>query len=588
MELDSIDVLPSARAGVLVPMPRVGSDGPPEVTSAALRLGAGKRLRYAGLIVVVAGCYYGAAKVGLAATALPGNVTPVWPPTGLALAALLLGGQRLWPGVALGALAVNALSEVPFWAAAGMATGNTLEALAGAWLFHRVVHGEPRLARVRDVMSFIGVAAVLATMVSATCGVLSLYSTGVIPGGALWETWRVWWVGDALGALVFAPLVLCWVRRRNANAARSRPLSIVEVAGFAIVGGGATIALAGGHFDQPYVVFPALIWAALRWQQRGATIATLAISIFAVLDTRAGYGAFHSETTTQSLWRLATFLAMVAVTGLVLAAVVSERDAHAAQNAELTAALRSKVEDLEFANAELEYANRELESFAYSVSHDLRAPLRNIDGFSRNLVNRIGPSLDEEAQRQLSRIRVNAKSMGELIDALLGFSRLQRQPLQTEDVDLAEVVAEALGMLETARAGRDLEITVGPLPRVRGDRALLVQVYLNLIGNAIKFTRRPGQANAGAAHIEVGAQLDPQTGERVFFVADDGVGFDMNYVHKMFGVFHRLHRMEDYEGSGIGLALVERIATRHGGRVWARGAPGQGATVFFTVKGSNP
>ena len=519
------------------------------------------------LILALALAYYGVGRLGLATTALPGNVTPVWPPTGLALAALMIGGLRLWPGVAAGALLINGLSSVPLFTAVGMATGNTLEAVAGALLFTRLARGDRSLKSVRDVIAFVGLAALLASTLSATFGVVSLFLGGVIPSDVMWSTWRVWWVGDTLGALVFAPLILS-VRTPH----RMTLSAAVDVVGFAVVAGGVTVALSGRHFDHPYVVFPAVIWAALHWRQRGAAALTAVISILAVLDTRAGFGAFHAGTTTHSLWLLATFLAMVAVTGLVLAAVVTERDTQASRNADLTAVLRHNV-------AELEYANKELEAFTYSVSHDLRAPLRNIDGFSRNLIKRSGDSLDEEAQRYLDRIRSNAKSMGNLIDELLAFSRLQRQPLKTGDVALNGVVDEAMGLLEAARAGRDVEFVVHPLPTVIGDRGLLVQVYLNLIGNALKFSRA-----RAVAHIEIGTRKDAVTSEQVFFVRDDGVGFDMEYVDKMFGVFQRLHRMEDYEGSGVGLALVARIVTRHGGRVWAEGALEGGATLSFTVK----
>lgn len=530
------------------------------------------RLMWLASVVVLAGAYFAVGKAGLAATALPGNVTPVWPPTGLALAALLLGGFRLWPGVAAGALLVNGLSAVPFFSAVGMAGGNTLEAVVGAWLFSTLTLGDRALGRVRDVLAFVVGAAMFATTLSASFGVFSLRAGGVIPTDMIWSTWRVWWVGDALGALVFAPLLLSWLPERQGlhRPALSRRDG-AEVAAFIVVGGGLTRLICGAHFDHPYVVFPALIWASLHWRQRGATSLTLVISIVAVLDTRAGHGAFHAGTTTHSVWLLATFLAMVAVTGLVLAAVVRERDAQAARNAELTAALRHNV-------AELEYANKELEAFAYSVSHDLRAPLRNIDGFSRNLLKLHGAGLDDEAQRFLARIRANAKSMGTLIDELLAFSRLQRQPLTVSAVSLNEVVGDAIELLDAARADRDVEISVAALPTVTADRGLLVQVYVNLIGNALKFTRE-----RAAAHITVGLQADSSTGQPVFFVRDDGVGFDMDYVDKMFGVFQRLHRMEDYEGSGVGLALVARIVNRHGGRVWAEGAVDKGATLHFTL-----
>lgn len=547
--------------------PGPGPDVTPRTTSSLG--GADLLLRLA----VLAGCYYVVGKVGLAAGALSGNVTPVWPPTGLAIAVLAVGGVRLWPGVAAGALLINGFSDVPLLAACGMAVGNTAEAVAGAWLLVRCAGRAPALGRVRDVGVLVLLCAGVATLASATLGVLSLRLGGVIPSGAMWGTWRVWWVGDALGALVVAPVLLvAGVGRRPTLPSAARAVEGVALGAVVLA---ATLLSFGSSAGHSYLVFPPVIFAALRFGAIGATWSTLSVAAVAVLETRSGNGPFAVTDSTHSLWLLDTFLAVLAITGLVLAAVVRERDEAAARSAALASSLQHSV-------AELEFANSELEAFTYSVSHDLRAPLRNIDGFARNLDRRAGASLDEESRRYLGRVRSNAKSMGVLIDELLAFSRLQRQPLQTSNVDVNSVVAEALLLLESARAARpELTITVGDLPTVRADRALLVQVYVNLIGNAIKFTRgcRP-------AAVTIGADVDPATGEYVFAVSDTGVGFDMDYVHRMFGVFQRLHRMEDYEGSGVGLALVARIVHRHGGRVWAHGAVNEGATIWFTLGGA--
>lgn len=524
---------------------------------------------YLAQLAVLAAAYYGVGRLGLAAGALTGNVTPVWPPTGLAIAVVLILGYRMWPGVAAGALLVNGLSSVPFLTACGMSVGNTLEAVVGAYLLTRVARVRPELDRVRDVVALTTLAAGLATILSATTGVLSLRLGGVIPASALWPTWRVWWVGDALGALVVIPVVLA-LRPRGPVAIARREAA--EATLLCAATAAATWLAFSGHFDHPYVVFPLLIWAALRWRLPGAALGTLLVSSIAVLGTKAGHGAFATGTATHSLWMLDTFLAVVAVTGLVLAAVVTERDKMTAHNAELTADLRRNV-------ADLEVANRELEAFTYSVSHDLRAPLRNIDGFSRMLLKGQQESLDEQTVHYLTRIRTNAHAMGHLIDELLSFSRLQRQPIQTQRINARVAVDAALAQLESARANRDVELVIGRLPDCDADPGLLTQVFANLISNALKFT-----ASHSSARIEIGTRREPGH-PPAMFVRDDGVGFDMTYAHKMFGVFQRLHRAEDYDGSGVGLAIVHRIVTRHGGRVWAEGAVDGGATVYLTLEG---
>ena len=226
--------------------------------------------------------------------------------------------------------------------------------------------------------------------------------------------------------------------------------------------------------------------------------------------------------------------------------------------------------------AQLEAANKELESFAYSVSHDLRAPLRAIDGFCQILVTEHAPGLDGEPRRYLQRVSENTRKMGRLIDELLHFSRLGRQAMTRQPVAMADLVRQCLEELQGEREGREVEVILGELPPCRADAALLKQVWLNLLANALKFTRSRAQAR-----IEAGSFA--RDGETVYFVRDNGVGFDMAYADKLFGVFQRLHRQEDYEGTGVGLALVERIIHRHGGRVWAEARPDQGAAFFFTL-----
>ena len=226
--------------------------------------------------------------------------------------------------------------------------------------------------------------------------------------------------------------------------------------------------------------------------------------------------------------------------------------------------------------AQLESSNQELESFSYSVSHDLRAPLRVIDGFSLALLEDYGPSLPTEGQNLLARVRQQAQRMAQLIEDLLEFSRLGRKPLDVTSVDLAALVQAVVQELQQANADRTVAVTVAPLPPAMGDRALLRQVLTNLIGNAFKFTRqRPD------AQVEIGFRDD--NGERVYYVRDNGAGFDMQYASKLFGVFQRLHPAADFEGTGVGLALVQRIILRHGGRVWGKGQVNEGATFQFTL-----
>jgi signal transduction histidine kinase len=233
---------------------------------------------------------------------------------------------------------------------------------------------------------------------------------------------------------------------------------------------------------------------------------------------------------------------------------------------------------VELRTSELRAANRELEAFSYSVSHDLRAPLRAIAGFVQILEEDYGATLDPGARRHLERVKVNAERMGRLIDDLLAFSQIGRATMLRQHVDMTAMATSA-ATEAIAASGRDIALTVEPLPPCHGEPALLNQVFVNLVSNAVKFT-----AKVPAPAITIGATT--ADGETVYYVRDNGVGFDNRHADKLFGVFQRLHRADEFEGTGVGLAIVHRVVTRHGGRVWAEGTLNGGASFYFTLPNS--
>lgn len=263
-------------------------------------------------------------------------------------------------------------------------------------------------------------------------------------------------------------------------------------------------------------------------------------------------------------------LAVVTTAGLLVRHDLLKRKQVEDERDKLNSDLRKQAQ-------QLTDANKELEAFCYSVSHDLRAPLRHIDGYVARLRKLIADKLDEKGQHYLKTVSASAKEMGQLIDDLLVFSRVGRIEMQRTGVDLSVLLQQAMMSAHVEANGRNIEWKQSPLPVVKGDPALLKQVFLNLISNAVKYTRP-----RDPARIEIG-QVGEPNGETVVFVKDNGVGFEMEYAHKLFGVFQRLHRSDEFEGTGVGLANVRRIIQRHGGRTWAEGEVGNGATFYFSL-----
>ncbi len=259
----------------------------------------------------------------------------------------------------------------------------------------------------------------------------------------------------------------------------------------------------------------------------------------------------------------------------ILSLDISERKRSEAAIQDMNTELEHRVVER---TAQLEAANKELEAFSYSVSHDLRAPLRSIDGFSRILIEDYAQELSEDAKRYLDMVRADTQQMGRLIDDLLTFSRLSRQDLKKQTINPTEIVNFVLTDMRLEQEGRPVEIHVDELPCCQADPALLKQVYVNLLSNAFKYTRK-----CDHALIQVGSSQE--NGEIVYYVKDNGVGFNMRYAHKLFKVFQRLHSADDYEGTGVGLAIIQRVINRHGGRVWAEAEPNKGASFYFTLSG---
>jgi light-regulated signal transduction histidine kinase (bacteriophytochrome) len=317
-----------------------------------------------------------------------------------------------------------------------------------------------------------------------------------------------------------------------------------------------------------------------KWASWG--LISFSISVMAVRRIISLYQFFLGEHRTPldfsfELFGLIGSIAMFA--GVILIAPLFESMAdEIAHRKQAEEALVMARVDLQRHASELEIAYKEMESFSYSVSHDLRAPLRIIEGMSDIVLKDYHDKLDDEGKNLLQLIRGNTKRMGQLIRAILDLSKAGRQEMSIDEIDMEKTVTLVAGDLKAMAPERNIDVDIGKLPPAHADPTLIHQVLTNLLSNAVKFTK-----DREVASIEVGGRSED--GENVYYVKDNGAGFDTNYANKLFGVFQRLHSVKEFEGIGIGLSIVQRIIRRHGGRVWAEGKPDEGATFYFTLPG---
>jgi signal transduction histidine kinase len=558
-----------------------------------------KLLTVAGLAVA----YVLSARLGLALGPGWTRASPAWPPAGLALAAMLLLGWQAWPGVALGAFLESATGPVAgpasrlvlVAASAGVALGNTIEALAGAWLVRRFAGGRAALERPRSIFRFLALGALLSTVIGPALSVGSLSLARLLGGQNPGSLWFAWWLADGVSVVVVTPLLLAWGTRPFPLMDRKRMTELVAVqlllGALCLVFFGGWLAAKTGPVLPAYLLVPILLWPALRLGQTGATLTIFVFWCLALIGTARGLDPLAVGEWSPSMFPLQAFIGVSAVMALVLAANVTQ---HAKEVRRLNAELERRVSER---TAQLEAMNKELEAFSYSVSHDLRAPLRSILGFSEVLLERYASQLDASGQGFLRRACESCQQMDNLIQDLLKLSRVGRSEMRRQPVNLSALAESIADGLRKAEPDRPADFLIAPNLCAQGDERLLRVALDNLLRNAWKFTRykprasiqfgtvaNPGGQDArptrGRAPIQLGTVANPQF---AFFVRDNGAGFDMARAGKLFGVFQRLHSASEFPGSGVGLATVQRIINRHGGLAWAVAAPDQGATFFFTL-----
>jgi PAS domain S-box-containing protein len=644
---------------------------------------------------------------GLSLPTINRSATAVWPPTGIALTALLLCGYRLWPAVFIGAFVVNILkgTVATSW---GIAAGNTLEALAGAWLVRQFAGGLEAFARPQTVVKFVALAAVLSTTLSATLGVTSLCLGGLAAWPQFGAVWLTWWMGDMVSDITVAPLLLIWLTFPRPRLTRERMLEAVAllltVAVLGVVTFPAAIPALDKNIPIGYLALLPLLWAAVRFGPRGAVTASVVTSAIALVGTLHGYGPFTNPDPNESLVLLQAFIATITATALLLAAVSSDRKQATAELAskeqelrlttdvtpvllarcsrdqryifvnrayaeifgrtpsELTGKLVSEIvgdkvyerikphietvlrgepaeyeqdvlfrdvgmrslrvsyrperdargevrgwvasildvttrkqadralaeaqeqlrrhaEDLEKMvadrTAELRGINAELEAFSYSLSHDLRAPLRSIRGYTTIALEDHRDELGADALN-LEKVIQATNRMDHLIQDVLALSRVSRQQIVVEIVDVEKLIRGMIQERQELQPPRAQVEIQGPLLPVRGDQASLTQCVTNLLDNAVKFTA-PGIAP------RIRIRTEAAGGNVRLWFEDNGIGIEPGAQSKIFELFQRAHVDGAYEGTGIGLAIVRRAVERMAGQVGVESEVGRGSRFWIEL-----
>ena len=500
------------------------------------------------------------------------SASPVWPPAGIALAALLLLGSRAWPAIFVGAFLVNVTTAGNIATSLGIATGNTLEAVCGAWLVNRFAGGAQVFDRPQDVFKF-AVAAVLSTVVSPSFGVTTLALGGFAQWANYGAIWLTWWLGDASGDLVVAPLILLWSiapTQRRWTRAEIVEVSILLLLLFVLAETvfGGWLPISAKNYPISFICGPIVIWTAFRFTPRETATGIFILSAIAIWGTLRGFGPFIMETENHSLLMLQAWTAALTITAMALAAAMAERNrAHAA---------------IEQQKDAVEAANRTKDNFLAMLSHELRTPLTPVIAALDALETEQGRAEDSKAF--LAMIRRNVELESQLIDDLLDLTRIAKDKLQLRfgPLDAHETVSNVAEICRPEADARNLHVHLNlraGAHHLNADAAKFQQIIWNLLKNAIKFTAEDGEITISSSNPE------PQL--LAISVHDTGIGIDPEIMERIFNPFEQGERsfQRRYGGLGLGLAISKSLAQAHGGILTAKSeGRDRGSTFVLTMK----
>lgn len=526
-------------------------------------------------VLLLALVYFGSARLGLKLDAVAGVATPIWPPSGIALAAAFFLGYRIWPGIALGAFFANFTVGQPWYVALAIAFGNTIEPLFAAFLLKETGF-RASLRRLRDVMLLIFLAGMGSTILSAMAGVWTVWAAGNLPSSALASAWWTWWCGDLLSDLVLAPVILTWWQLPR------RPVLLRRVPEFFLLFAALTAAsqMAFGvwsvwwqtPYPLVYLIFPFLVWVAMRFNPRVASFVVLWVASLAIWHTTEGVGPFRFSTLHESLVALQIFLGILSTTSLVLSALFTER--------------RKAERETRRHIADLQRLNQLKSEFASIVAHELKTPLTVIREGIGLVLDGVDGEINEPQAETLNMARDNVDRLSRLIGNVLNYEKLEsgKLTLDVEPTDLCALFREVFNFMELIARKKNIsvvqEIPEEPLTVVC-DPDRIKEVLINLLDNAIK------HSYAGET-VEV--RLENPPGKVHFEVEDSGHGIPIGEQSNIFAMFRQApsEGRVRIPGSGIGLAVCKQLVELHHGKIWVESSPGRGAkfSVELPLKGA--
>jgi signal transduction histidine kinase len=527
------------------------------------------------LIGILAVIYFAVGKFGLMLASLHASASPVWPSAGIALAATLLFGYRVWPAIFIGAFLVNVTTAGNVATSFAIAIGNTLEALAGAWLVNQLAGGKEFCDRPQGVFKF-ALAAGISTIVSPAFGVTSLALAGFANWTNYGAIWLTWWLGDATGDLVFTPLVLLWTgaskRRWNKKeAAEVGTLLLLLVLLSSIVFGG-WLEISSRNYPIAFICGPVVIWMAFRFTQRETATGIFILSAIAVWGTLRGFGPFVGETENQSLLALQSWIAVLAITAMALSAGMAER--------------RRIEKELQQQKSVVETANRTKDHFMAMLSHELRTPLTPVISALESLETE--PTQTEDTRSALTMIRRNIELETQLIDDLLDFTRIARDKMQLRfvPVDAHLAISNVVEICRAEAESKKLDVHLNlqaNAHHVGADAAKFQQIVWNLLKNAVKFTPDGGEIAISSSN--------PSPDVLTITMRDTGIGMEPEVMQRIFDPFEQGNRSFErrFGGLGLGLAISKSLAQAHSGTLTAQsGGCDRGSTFIFSMPTLSP